>query len=221
MEADCLTDALALIRAENPDLIVTDLFLKDLSGTALIRELRKSDYGAKIIILSEDSQFEDAKFALNSGVTAYLGKPADPEDLSWAVMRVIEEIQNTKLISIYYEQSAMLSKNNLLSNILIGNMTYVKEMESIFHIELDADYYRLIAFTLPASSETANIWDEALLHLKSCLSVTFSESMLVLIALSPNQEQFILRQLKNCQENYPPTTCCLASSARRPAPTLN
>lgn len=204
LEADCLTDALALIRAENPDLIVTDLFLKDLSGTALIRELRKSDYGAKIIILSEDSQFEDAKFALNSGVTAYLGKPADPEDLSWAVMRVIEEIQNAKLISIYYEQSAMLSKNNLLSNILIGNMTYVKEMESIFHIELDADYYRLIAFTLPASSETANIWDEALLHLKSCLSVTFSESMLVLIALSPNQEQFILRQLKNCQENYPP-----------------
>lgn len=137
-------------------------------------------------------------------MTAYLTKPAIPEDLSWAVMRAVDEIQKAKLVSIYYEQSAMLSKNNLLSNILTGNMTYVSEMESIFHIELNADYYRLICLTLPDDSVADNIWDEALLHLKNCLSVTFSESMLVLIALSLHQEQFILRQLKICQENYPP-----------------
>lgn len=204
LEADRCADALALISGSNPELILMDLHLKDLSGVALIQEIRKHDYNARIIILSEDSHFADARFALNSGVTAYLNKPTDAEELSWAVLRAVDEIQNTKLISIYYEQSAMLSKNNLLSNILTGNMTYVKEMESIFHIELDADYYRLIAFVLPESPETGNIWDEALLHLKNCLSVTFSESMLVLFALSPNQEQFILRQMKNCQENYPP-----------------
>ncbi|MDE7176892.1 MAG: response regulator [Lachnospiraceae bacterium] len=203
-EADCCADALELIAAENPELILTDLYLKDMSGMMLIREVRKNDYNARIIIISEDSDFADAKLAINSGVTAYLNKPADPEDLSWAVMRVVDEIQKTKLISIYYEQSAMLSKNNLLSNILIGNMTYVKEMESIFHIELDSDYYRLISFTLPESADNSNIWDEALLHLKNCLSVTFSESRLVLIALNPGQEQFILRQMKSCQENYPP-----------------
>lgn len=204
LEAGSCAEALTVTRAENPELILTGLHLEDLSGTALIREIRKNDYNAKIIILSEDSNFADAKFALNSGVTAFLNKPANPEDLSWAVMRVVDEIQKTKLISIYYEQSAMLSKNNLLSNILIGNMTYVSEMESIFHIELDADYYRLIAFVLPQGSDTDNIWDEALLHLKNCLSVTFTGSMLVLIALSPNQEQFILRQMKICQEDYPP-----------------
>lgn len=203
-EAESCTDALSIIRTESPELIVTDLYLKDLSGSVLLQEIRKNDYSAKIIILSEDSDFANAKFALNSGVTAYLNKPADPEDLSWAVMRAVDEIQKTKLVSIYYEQSAMLSKNNLLSNILTGNMTYVNEMESIFHIELDSDYYRLIAFVLPEASDTDNIWDEALLHLKNCLSVTFSGSMLVLIALSPNQEQFILRQMKICQENYPP-----------------
>lgn len=204
LEADRCADALKLIAAENPELILTDLHLKDMSGIAFIREIRKNDYNARIIIISEDSDFSDVKLALNSGVTAYLSKPADPEELSLAVMRVVDEIQKTKLISIYYEQSAMLSKNNLLSNILIGNMTYVKEMESIFHIELDSDYYRLISFTLPESTESSNIWDEALLHLKNCLSVTFSESRLVLIALSPGQEQFILRQMKSCQENYPP-----------------
>lgn len=203
-EASGCADALNVISAENPELILMDLHLHDTSGVALIREVRKNDYTSKIIILSEDSLFEDAKFAVNFGVTAYLSKPADAEDLSWAVMRAVTEIQHTKLISIYYEQPAMLSKINLLSNILTGNMDYVSEMKSIFHIELDSDYYRLIAFVLPEGSDTGNIWDEALLHLKNCLSVTFSESMLVLIALSPNQEQFILRQLTTCQENYPP-----------------
>lgn len=204
LEADHCADALKLIAAENPELILTDLRLKDMSGMTLIQEVRKNDYNTRIIIISEDSGFADARLALNSDVTAYLHKPAEPKDLAWAVMRAADEIQKTKLISIYYEQSAMLSKNNLLSNILTGNMTYVKEMESIFHIELDSDYYRLISFTLPENIESSSIWDEALLHLKNCLSVTFSESRLVLIALSPAQEQFILRQLKSCQEDYPP-----------------
>lgn len=203
-EAVTFAGALGVIHAQAPELIVTDLHLKELSGTSLLQEIRKNDYNVKIIILNEDSCFHEAKFAINLGVTAYLSKPVDPEDLSWAVMRAVDEIQKTKLLSIYYEQSAMLSKNNLLSNILTGNMTYVKEMDSIFHIELEADYYRLIAFVLPEGSDAGNIWDEALLHLKNCLSVTFSDSILVLIALSPNQEQFILRQLKTCQENYPP-----------------
>lgn len=203
-EAENCTDSLSIIHTESPELIVTDLCLNDLSGPALLQEIRKTDYSAKIIILSENQDFFNARFALNLGVSAYLSKPADPEELSWAVMRVVDDIQKAKLVSIYYEQSAMLSKNNLLSNILTGNMTYVNEMESIFHIELDSDYYRLIAFVLPEASATDNIWDEALLHLKNCLSVTFSGSMLVLIALSPNQEHFILRQMKTCQENYPP-----------------
>lgn len=203
-EAGSYTDALSVIRKELPELIVMDLYLKDLSGAALLQEIRKNDYSAKIIILSGTSHFEDTKFALNAGVTAYLNKPVNPEDLSWAVMRCVDEIQKAKLLSIYYEQSAMLSKNNLLSNILTGNMTYVKEMKSIFHIELDSDYYRLIALILPEVPDTDTIWDKALLHLKNCLSVTYSQSMLILVALSPNQEQFILKQLKTCQENYLP-----------------
>lgn len=202
-EADNGADALKLIDMENPELILLDTHLRDMSGMTLIQEAKKNDYSGKIIIISQDNYFAYVKLAINYGVTAYLSKPADPEELSEAVMRAVDEIQRTKLLSIYYEQSAMLSKNNLLSNILLGNMTYVKEMKPIYHIELDSDYYRLISFILPEKSKDNNIWEEALTHVRNCLSVTFSETSLVLIALSPGQEQFILRQLKACQENYP------------------
>lgn len=208
-ESDNGSDALKLIDLENPELILLDTHLKDMSGMTLIHEVKKNDYTGKIIIISKDTHFTDAKLAINYGVTAYLSKPADPEELSEAVMRAIDEIQRTKLISIYYEQSAMLSRNNLLSNILLGNMTYVKEMKPIYHIELESDYYRLISFVLPEKSNNNNIWEEARTRVKNCLSVTFSETSLVLIALSPGQEQFILRQLKACQENYPQYTALL------------
>lgn len=202
-EADNGADALKLIDRENPELILLDTHLKDMSGMKLIQEAKKNDYAGKTIIISQDTYFAYVKLAINYGVTAYLSKPADPEELSEAVLRAIDEIQRTKLISIYYEQSAMLSKNNLLSNILLGNMTYVKEMNPIYHIKLESDYYRLISFILPEKSNNDNIWEEALTHVRNCLSVTFSETSLVLIALSPSQEQFILRQLKACQENFP------------------
>lgn len=202
-ETDNGTNALKLMELENPDLILTDLHLKDMSGMTLIREVKKNDYTAKIIILSADSCFADAKLAINLGVTAYLNKPVNPEELSEAVIRAIDEIQKARLISIYYDQSAMLSKNNLLSNILMGSMTYVKEMKPIYHIELDSEYYRLISFLLPEKSYSVPGWDEVLMHVKNCVSVVFSETKLVLIALSLNQEQFLLRQLKTCQESYP------------------
>ena len=103
LESDSFDDAFALIQLEKPELIVTDLRLKDISGEVLIREIRKIDYNAKLIILTEETRFTDAQSAINCGVTAYLTKPADPEELSWAVMRAVDEIQKTKLVSIYYE----------------------------------------------------------------------------------------------------------------------
>lgn len=203
LEAANGTDALRLINSENPELLLIDTQLKDMSGIALIRETKKNDYTGRIIIVSEDTCFANAKSAINHGVTAYLNKPVNPEELTDAVLRAVDEIYRIKLVSIYYEQSAMLSKNTLLSNILLGNMTYVKEMEPIYHISLDSDYYRLISFNLPDKNDHENIWKEALQLTKNCLSAAFSETELVFIVTSFNQEQFILRQLRTCREKYP------------------
>lgn len=203
LEADNGTDALKMIDSENPQLLILDIHLADMSGISLIYEARKNDYNGRIIIISEDTDFENVRLAINYGVTAWVKKPADPKELSDAVTHAAEEIHKSRLLSICYEQSAMLSKNNLLFNILIGNMTYVQEMKSIYNLELNSNYYRLISFMLPQKKESPDIWEEALLLTKNCISVSFSETTLILIASSRCQEQFILRQLKICQDNYP------------------
>lgn len=216
-EADNGTDALNLMKLENPELVLLDTRLKDMSGMALIREAKENDYACRIIIVSEEAQFTNAKLAINYGVTAYLNKPADPEELTEAVQRAVDEIYRMKLLSIYYEQSAMLSKNTLLSNLLLGSMTYVEEMEPIYHISLNSEYYRIISFHLPDKNDRKNIWKEALQLTKSCLSATFSGTELVFIASSFNQEQFILRQLKTCQEEYPQYVSLLGIISSRAA----
>ena len=139
LEADNGADALRLIDSENPELLLLDTRLKDMSGIALIQEAKRNDYSCRIIIISKDTSFINTKLAINYGVTGYLNKPVVPEELAEAVQRAVDDIYRIKLVSIYYEQSAMLSKNTLLSNILLGNMTYVKEMESIYHITLNSD----------------------------------------------------------------------------------
>ncbi|MDE7284705.1 MAG: response regulator [Lachnospiraceae bacterium] len=202
-EADNGSGALRLIDSENPDLILLDINLNDMSGIDFIHEAKKKDYTGKFIIISEDTYFTNAKKAINYGVTAYLDKPADPDDLADAVSRAVDDIYRSKLVSIYYDQSARLSKNNVLSSILLGSMAYVTEMESIYHIKLDSDYYRLVSFILPEKKYQGDIWQEALALTRNCISVVFSETKLVFIISSLSQEQFIQKQLKTCQEDYP------------------
>lgn len=202
-EADNASDALMLINDKNPELIILDIHLKDMSGITLIQKAKENAYAGKIIIISKNTSFTNMKQAINYGVTAYLNKPADPAELSKAVSRVVDDIKKANFLSIYYEQFAELSKNNILSGILHGNMTYSKEMTSLYHIELNSNYYRLISFLLLNKSDKLHdIWEEALQLTKGCLSAVLSETELVFIALNPRQEHFIIRQLKVCQEHY-------------------
>lgn len=203
LEADNGSDALMLINHKNPELIILDIHLKDMSGITLIQKAKENSYAGKIIIISKSTNFSNMKQAINYGVTAYLSKPADPAELSESVSRVIDDIKKANFLSIYYEQFAALSKNNILSGILLGSITYSKEMTSLYHIELNSGYYRLISFfLLNKSDKLHNMWEEALQLTKGCLSAVFSETRLVFIALSPRQEHFIIRQLKICQEHY-------------------
>lgn len=67
-------DALALIKKENPDLIILDIMLPDTDGTALSLEIRKYT-NAPIIFLSCKTQEIDKIIALSAGGDDYMTKP--------------------------------------------------------------------------------------------------------------------------------------------------
>lgn len=84
-----LTDGLALIRRDPPDLLITDLRLPDGNGWEAVRELRRIAPGSKIIVVTGSASPEDeGEF---SRLEAYIQKPFDIEDLSATVRKVLGE----------------------------------------------------------------------------------------------------------------------------------
>ncbi|HWQ45780.1 MAG TPA: response regulator [Longilinea sp.] len=77
------TQAMAMARNENPDLIVLDVMMPDLDGYEVVRQLRKEKETASvpIIMFTAKSQVEDKVAGLEAGADDYLTKPVHPAEL--------------------------------------------------------------------------------------------------------------------------------------------
>jgi DNA-binding NarL/FixJ family response regulator len=88
LEAANGRDALALARAERPDLVILDLNLPGLGGLELIRRLMQEEKPPRILVFSMHAEPLYAVRALEAGATGYLSKNVSPDELLAAVKRV-------------------------------------------------------------------------------------------------------------------------------------
>ncbi|SFA79467.1 two-component system, response regulator YesN [Cohnella sp. OV330] len=85
LDADDGDTALELALARRPDLIVTDIRMPRMSGLKLIETLAQEKYEGDMIVVSGFDDFHYAKEAFKLGVSDYLLKPLDKNDLFKAV----------------------------------------------------------------------------------------------------------------------------------------
>ncbi|HYY73082.1 MAG TPA: response regulator transcription factor [Candidatus Bathyarchaeia archaeon] len=90
--ADDGSTALQIMREWEPDLIITDLSMPNVSGIALCREVRKTS-AVPIIVLSVREQETTKVEALNSGADDYVTKPFGTDEL---LARVRATLRRTK-----------------------------------------------------------------------------------------------------------------------------
>jgi CheY-like chemotaxis protein len=90
LEASTGGSGIALTISENPDLVLVDLSLPDVSGLEVAKKIKQNPKTAQIplIALSGYSEREIGAKALEAGMTAYLMKPADTQQL----VKVIEKM---------------------------------------------------------------------------------------------------------------------------------
>jgi two-component system response regulator GlrR len=81
--------ALSMIAAERPDLVITDLRMAGLDGMALFHEIERSHTGLPVIILTAHGTIPDAVAATRQGVFGYLTKPYDASELLIQVRRAL------------------------------------------------------------------------------------------------------------------------------------
>jgi DNA-binding NarL/FixJ family response regulator len=83
-------EALAAVRAHQPDVLVLDLRMPKLSGVDVLRAMAEERLPSRVVVLSAVLDDEDLVELLRLGVMGIMGKEASPEALVDCIRRVHE-----------------------------------------------------------------------------------------------------------------------------------
>ena len=98
-------EGLSKLKAEEPDLVLTDLRLPGLSGIELMREGRKLRPETRWVVVTAYGSIAGAVEAMREGASDYLAKPfQSPEELRLVVRRVLREADAERTISLLSEE---------------------------------------------------------------------------------------------------------------------
>ncbi|HOW85698.1 MAG TPA: response regulator [Candidatus Aminicenantes bacterium] len=87
-------EGLALARAKDYDIVVTDLKMPGLGGMEVLKTLRRDRPGTTVIIFTGYSSVDTAREALKAGAFDYIPKPFTPEELRSVVANALEARRN-------------------------------------------------------------------------------------------------------------------------------
>ena len=86
--------ALEIWKGKDPDLVITELYLPELNGLRLIKELKKRDPFCRILALSEISA-DLLDLAEDYGACSILYKPVEPPTLRDAVKEALKTLRQS------------------------------------------------------------------------------------------------------------------------------
>ena len=99
------SDALARLRAQHFDVIVTDLVLGGpVDGLEVLRAARKDSPGTEVILVTAHSSVATCRQALQEGAFDYVEKPLDLDELRAVVQRAAEKTAQQRVIRELREQ---------------------------------------------------------------------------------------------------------------------
>lgn len=108
-----------------PDLILTDMNMKEMNGIELIRKIREVNADIPILVLSGYDDFVYTKTAIQLNVTRYILKPSIAEEIEREIRDVINELQQKRReksifidIQKQFEQSIPILREQLLNQIV-------------------------------------------------------------------------------------------------------
>lgn len=87
LEADSAEDALVKLKANNVDIVVSDVQMAGMGGLALLRSIKQHWPNLPVLLMTAYANIEDAVSAMKDGAIDYMAKPFAPEVLLNMVSR--------------------------------------------------------------------------------------------------------------------------------------
>ena len=142
-EAHNGTEALALICANQPHILITDIRMPGMDGIGLIKTVRELGIPIRIIILSGFSDYAFLKEAIRLSVDGYLLKPIDNDELISNLADLVNNIEKEMLRTTQLYQGIELLRSNTLNRLVtnaIGRGEF-EEKTAFLDISLTAERY--------------------------------------------------------------------------------
>lgn len=101
--------ALEIIEEHNPEIIVTDIVLPQMTGLDLMEQIRDNDYNPKIVVISGYSNFQYAQRSIKLGAVDYMLKPFAQQEFIQKMKSVIDMIEEEEALGKLIRQSSNLA----------------------------------------------------------------------------------------------------------------
>jgi two-component system response regulator HydG len=123
-EAETGKQGIVLVRRSDPDIIVLDMSLPDISGIEVLSSVKDAGIQAEVIIVTAYGTIQNAVEATRLGAYDYLQKPVDNEELLLVISRALEvkrlqrEVENLKNeLSSRYRFSNIIGTSSRMNSI--------------------------------------------------------------------------------------------------------
>jgi len=142
-QAEDVKSGLLSIRKHNPDLVLLDIKMPDGTGFDLVRQIEHVNFRIIFITAYEEYAIKAFKFS----ALDYLLKPIDPEELTLAIGKVTNSLNNENLntrISEFMTYIDQFRKHGDGKKIILktSENIYVVDTDDIISIESDQNYSR-------------------------------------------------------------------------------
>jgi two-component system response regulator YesN len=146
-------EAIEKAECNEVDLLLTDIKMPFMDGLSMISEFRTLHPSAKIVILSGFDDAEYARQAIKLGVTEYVLKPVNAEELSGVLARMKEQLDrdyhekfDIAMLRAQYEKALPAMRERFLGELLLRRMSAreIEEAVSSYGLEIGAAPGKLV-----------------------------------------------------------------------------
>ena len=134
LTASCGQEAIALIEAENPELVITDIVMEDKSGLEIMDFVAGYSPASKVIAVSGHNDFEYVRAMLTKGCLDYLLKPLETDTLVATVKKAVEAYEEERRLAQGRQrlQEKVLSLSAFYSGVLLYKMLNPKTADGAY-----------------------------------------------------------------------------------------
>ena len=138
----------------HPDLVISDIKMPFMDGLELAKTIHENYMNTKVILFSGWDDFEYARLAISYGVSEYIMKPIDYDEMKKLLINMhqtLEEEYNEKLnwtrLEYAYLKSLPLLRQQFFTQLVLGTMDQEECAQQIKNLglELDNKEYCMIA----------------------------------------------------------------------------